>query len=183
MFLDVNNFLDITERQVPKDLFLHVADGIDCNGDFFLHHFISLFLKREGSVCLVSVAQTLHHYLTVARKLGVNLQTAQSDGRFITVDCLTTLSLGHAPAIIPAPTSTNERTVVSGNSATKIRKVYETVKEAVDMLRRNPGPDGAPRPVCVIIDDLTAFLSLGYSPVEIADFAQYCNIQVCKSLK
>lgn len=69
---------------------LVIKDAVDCDAGFLVAHLLKLMLGLEGrhAVVLVACRHTLPHYVTVMRKLGVNLGAAAAAGRVVALDAL-----------------------------------------------------------------------------------------------
>ncbi|ETW04612.1 hypothetical protein, variant [Aphanomyces invadans] len=69
--------LEFTPLNLPRHEFVVINDVVEAPGAYFMHHITSMFLKAEQRVCVVALANTLEHYASIGRKLGVNVFKAQ----------------------------------------------------------------------------------------------------------
>ena len=72
MFVDLNNILQLQNDNKVLDetkKFVLVTDTQMTSGSFLLFHFISMYLRRNQSVCLLALENNLQHYVNVFRKI------------------------------------------------------------------------------------------------------------------
>lgn len=86
----VNTFLNFDTGCAGESELIAIGQN-NANGSFLIHHIISSAIKEKRCVCLLSFVQKFHHYNSISRKLGVNLQTAQSAKQFVFLDGLDVL--------------------------------------------------------------------------------------------
>lgn len=92
-----------------------MVEEVAADGGFLLHHFSGMFLKGGQAVCLVSFSQILHHYAMVARRLGVALDRAKAQKRFLFVNALSPVAGTSLPATEPGGGA------ITGNGETSFR--------------------------------------------------------------
>ncbi|XP_046865002.1 elongator complex protein 6-like isoform X2 [Xenia sp. Carnegie-2017] len=87
MFSAVNKLLDIDEHHFPQEMFYLISESHN-DGSFFLHHFLTYYLKAGYNVVFVALVQSFAHYSCVAQKLGVNLNAFTQNGKLVFVEGL-----------------------------------------------------------------------------------------------
>lgn len=69
MYTEVNNTLNWSEVNLPKERFVVISDTFNADGSFLLHHFINMYIKASQRVCLVGLEQSYLHYFSISRKM------------------------------------------------------------------------------------------------------------------
>ncbi|CAG8433848.1 9609_t:CDS:2 [Ambispora gerdemannii] len=180
----------------PSGSSILIKDTIGAEGGFLIHHFLVNQLKAEKHAVLVSLAQTMQHYATIGRKLGINLQIAQQKGTFSYIDGLTHL-------YTTAPSSSNDSTInppstISTNlrqqslisdafltncdsssslSSPSLSHIYSTIKSVITTRHNIPGSR-----LALIIDDLSALLYAGCNVCNLIEFFKACRL-LCQKQK
>ncbi|CAG8457101.1 16705_t:CDS:2 [Acaulospora morrowiae] len=189
--LDVALSFPNKNNLVPVKTSILITDTLLSQGNFLIHHFIVNQIKSNKHVVLVGISQILNHYLSIERKLGVNLTLAVQKGILSFVDGLTSL---HSPAnatastaISPPPaavlsTSASESTLNSSNNDTTslymketLQNFYSNIKNIV--VTRHSSQDSN---VLLIFDDLSALAYSGFQVKDILEFWRACRVLVEK---
>ena len=115
-----------------------LRDSLASDGGFLLAHILKLLLGLDGRhrVVLVAVRQTMVHYGTVFRKLGLNVSALAAAGRVVLLDALRP-SRGHPEQLLD------------------LRILHKAIADACAVKTTSLEP---PSPVCLLFDDLTVSL-------------------------
>ncbi|XP_046865001.1 elongator complex protein 6-like isoform X1 [Xenia sp. Carnegie-2017] len=168
MFSAVNKLLDIDEHHFPQEMFYLISESHN-DGSFFLHHFLTYYLKAGYNVVFVALVQSFAHYSCVAQKLGVNLNAFTQNGKLVFVEGLK-LALENLKTV--DVTENNPLSyLTSKDPKFSLKMLYKMIESKICSL--NEG-----HPYLMMIDDVSVFLSLGVSTVDIQDFLHYCQIAV-----
>jgi len=103
MFPDLNNFLDVDVGHLPMGKCILTVEISGANGSFVLHHFLSLALRGETTVCFLGLAQTFHHYTCVGNKLALNLSRLRDSGKLTFVDVLSLIGSDFVKLSVTTP--------------------------------------------------------------------------------
>ncbi|XP_070533113.1 elongator complex protein 6-like isoform X2 [Ptychodera flava] len=173
MFSELNAVLDHSPDRPPQGNFILLSDSL-ADGSFLIHHFLSLFLKGGHRVCFVSLSQTFSHYNAVGLKLGVNLTSAVERNQLVFVD-----GLKYSLQLFES------RETVEDNPFRCLRDEEKTLQPLYQMIRDSllKSSDEIDKPVLVLIDDLSMFLSIGFSVVNVYDIMHYLVTMICGQLK
>eukprot|EP00887_Chlorella_sp_A99_P003394 scaffold7.g3394.t1 len=122
---------------------LLLRDCLEADGAFMLLHAMKLAAMGQPAADLVLVAARhgAAHYVAAGRKAGLALPALQSQGRLAVVDVLASLAV--APLEPRAP----------GVPLVSLRALAESITDAAAGLQVD---SGAERPLCLLVDDLSA---------------------------
>jgi len=135
-----------------------ISDGVGCDADFLVNHFLHAFVKAEAPTVFLHLAQTFSHYNLVGSKCGVNLQTAIEKKLLSAIDGMKLLS----DALTPS-------SAADETPLTRIifDVVIETVNAVVGNIDSFPHPH---HPPLILIDDLSLLSALGVSHRDVIAF-------------
>jgi len=156
MYPSFTSVLNLSVEDLSKGEFILLEDN-QTDGSFMLHHFISLFIKGNASVCLVGFAQTMVHYSTIGKKLGLNLMSSIEnnqlkfiDGMNLFQECLET---GNTPSDEMDPID--------------LRRLYTEIKTTLESFSGS-------KPLLLVLDDVSLLLNCGVNKNSLANFMHYC---------
>ncbi|KAF0686341.1 Aste57867_21843 [Aphanomyces stellatus] len=151
---------------LPAKEFILINDVVEASGTYFIHHFTSMFVKADQRVCLIGLGNSLEHYRSVGRKLGVNVQNAQNSRMWLHIDGLSSpydWCDGNG-----APES---NAFQASSSEDDLRILVCRVRDFVTQ---------SDRPCVVVVDDITA-LSIDYGVSHTLNFLRFCRRLVFKT--
>lgn len=147
MFADLLPVFGFGEHTPPRGQCLYLSDaGLD--GGFLLHHFLSLFLKGGNAACLVATEQVFSHYLLVGKRMGLNLAQLRDTQKLTFIDLLSP----------PSPL----RMLASDPSA-----LFSSLLSQMQAM-----VSATTTPLCLLVEDLSIFLTLGAAPAAVLDFVR-----------
>ncbi|XP_064617824.1 elongator complex protein 6-like isoform X1 [Liolophura sinensis] len=173
MFPDINNFLDIKGNFDFAGDIIAISDS-KTDGSFFIHHFLSLFLRQRRHVCFVGLQQSFTHYNSLSMKFGLNLNKLRETGDLTFIEGLKLIG----ESII----SSKEESQISDEHSspeqwTKSLVQDLSLKELFLHIQNLTSQVNKQAPV-VIIDDICVLLNLGVSHKEIITFIHYLKSQI-----
>ena len=62
------------DKQSEKQFYL-IKDTYDISGNFIINSFLNFLLKNNKKIFFLSLTQTYAHYVSVSKKLGLNIET------------------------------------------------------------------------------------------------------------
>uniref|UniRef100_S4RUY2 Elongator complex protein 6 n=1 Tax=Petromyzon marinus TaxID=7757 RepID=S4RUY2_PETMA len=142
------------------------------DGGFLIHHFLSSYVKDGWKVCFIAMAQSFHHYATVAQKLGVNLGLARRDGQLVVLEGLTALRDLALDRVGERAEPAFPCSVLRNGYSESLRDLYTSVKHC--LLSSEPGSP-VQRPV-LIVDSVNSLSTLGFSVPATLAFLHYCRV-------
>lgn len=150
------------------------------DGSFIIHHFLSMYIKGGLKVVFLALVQSFSHYNNVAQKLGVNLSSAVQNGQVTYLDGLKLISeaLDDGDHVDPAEHHTAGN---ADNPFVNIRNQTFTLQPLYNRIKSSMIDTVGQSPCLLLIDDLTALISIGVRVQEIADFTHYCSTLMCFS--
>ncbi|XP_028405158.1 elongator complex protein 6-like isoform X2 [Dendronephthya gigantea] len=176
MFIALNKLLDIDEDVPPKGKYYLISESHN-DGSFLIHHFLSFFLKGGYNVCFIALVQSFTHYSSIAQKMGVNLNTTIQKGKLTFVEGLTCAVQSLETNEMALDLQDNPFTgLTSSDSKFSLKLLHDKIQEEISKFEND-------QPFLLLIDDVSAFLGLGVSVVDIQDFVQYCLLSVSSSDK
>lgn len=175
MFSDLNNFLDIDVDHLPMGKCILTVEISGANGSFVLHHFLSLALRAETTVCFLGLAQTFLHYTCVGNKLALNLSRLRDSGKLTFVDGLSLIGSDFLRSSVTMPVPDQSGLEEKHDNGKQLLKhLFAIVKQAIEKL---PGyPDV---PTVLIVDDLSILTSVGCKEYDVSAFFQYLQTMLC----
>lgn len=179
MFAEFNSLMNFSEKSPPKRKFVLVTDEQN-DGSFIIHHFLSMYIKGGLKVVFLALVQSFSHYNNVAQKLGVNLSSAVQNGQVTYLDGLKLISeaLDDGDHVDPAEHHTAGN---ADNPFVNIRNQTFTLQPLYNRIKSSMIDTVGQSPCLLLIDDLTALISIGVRVQEIADFTHYCSTLMCFS--
>ncbi|CAI2169336.1 1412_t:CDS:2 [Funneliformis geosporum] len=170
----------------PNKRSILITDTLSASGNFLIHHFIVNQVKSDKHVVLVGLSQIFNHYLTIGRKLGVNLTLATQKGLLSFIDGLTSLysqtdgfSKSTSTTItIPTAVLTCTASSISNSQTSKeiLQNFYKVIKQTI--VARHSSIDDSR--VCLIFDDLSILLYAGFNVRDILEFVKACRMLIEK---
>ncbi|PKC74686.1 hypothetical protein RhiirA1_529390 [Rhizophagus irregularis] len=178
----------------PNKKSILITDTLSASGNFLIHHFIVNQIKSDKHVILVGFSQIFNHYLTIGRKLGVNLTLANQKGLLSFIDGLTSLysqtdlfskfnSTVTATTITTTTTTNNQTSVLTCDSLSdspiskeSLHNFYKIIKQIIET--RHSSIDDSR--VCLIFDDLSVLIYSGFSVRDILEFVKACRMMIEK---
>ncbi|GES76842.1 elongator complex protein 6 [Rhizophagus clarus] len=185
----------------PNKKSILITDTLSASGNFLIHHFIVNQIKSDKHVVLVGFSQTFNHYLTIGRKLGVNLTLANQKGLLSFIDGLTSLYSQNSQtdsfskinsAAEAATTTTTTKTKTNQTSALtcsysnslsdspiskeSLQNFYKIIKQIIET--RHSSIDDSR--VCLIFDDLSVLIYSGFNVRDILGFVKACRMMIEK---
>jgi len=136
-----------------------ISDGVGCDADFLVNHFLHAFVKAEAPTVFLHLAQTFSHYNLVGSKCGVNLQTAIEKKLLSAIDGMKLLSEALTPS------SASDETPLT-------RILFDAVIETVNAVVGNvdSSPPHPPHNPPLILIDLSLLSGLGVSHRDVIAF-------------
>lgn len=150
MYPGFGALLSLTVEQLSKGEIILIEDN-NTDGSFLLHHFISSFLRGNGNVCIVGFAQTLVHYSSIGKKLGINLNSAKESNQLIYVDGMKMLL---------------ECLQDESSEPLDLKRLFSKIKLTCETLGEKPS--------LLVIDNLNFLINAGVDAEKVADFMHYC---------
>ncbi|KAJ7383717.1 Elongator subunit elp6 [Desmophyllum pertusum] len=184
MFADLNALTDFSEKCPPKRKFLLISDSQN-DGSFLIHHFLALYIKGGFKVFFVALVQSFSHYNIVAQKLGANLGSACESGQVTFLDGLKLVSEGLDDKSKQEYSFEKPQTTVSDNNGDdsnpflNISNHNFTLQPLYNRIKSSLGKET--KPCLLLIDDVTALLSIGIHVQEVISFIHYCSVMMCSS--
>ena len=180
MFPFLNDILDIEVNKTPPDgKFLLISESQN-DGSFLLHHFLSFYLKGGCSVCFIALVQSSTHYNCVAQKLGVNLISSIQKGQLTFIEGLKYAAQCmniESSAKMPSNRQSNPyHGLTLRDPKFSLKPLYEKISEEISKFQND-------RSFLLLIDDVSVFLSLGVSAIDVQDFVHYCQVAACTKQK
>ena len=160
-------------QQLPeKELILISSDSAD--GTFLLPHFLTLFLKAESNVILLTAAQTPDHYKVICSKFGVNLGRCQQEKKFKILNLLEASLRCYVEETNASSESDSDLLAAFRNNSMKL--IYKEIKSNLNLESKN----------FVVLDDISILLSIGFSEKDLINFIHYmkvlCGTSICAFL-
>lgn len=168
MFIGLNTILNINNQTPPKGKFFLISEA-HSDGSFLIHHFLSFYLKGGHKVCFLALVQSFSHYSSISQKLGVSLSSSIQNGKLVFIEGLKCALKGMD---IPEEKVDENPFVGLGKPNFSLKPLFEKVKEEILKIA-----DGDP--YLLLIDDISVLLSLHVSAIQVQDFVQYCQVNVC----
>ncbi|KDO30207.1 hypothetical protein SPRG_19768 [Saprolegnia parasitica CBS 223.65] len=145
-------------NDVPRGQILLVNDVVEANGCFLLHHLTSMAVRAEQRVCMLALSNSVEQYTSVGRKMGVNVQAAIAQQRWLHIDGFSRPYDWCATAPTDGSFSMTDAATTSDLHALFLRVQSFVAADA-----------------CVlVIDDLTA-LAAFYGVASTLAFVRYCR--------
>ncbi|CAG8481307.1 6139_t:CDS:2 [Funneliformis mosseae] len=176
------------DNLLPSKRSILITDTLSASGNFLIHHFIVNQVKSDKHVVLVGLSQIFNHYLTIGRKLGVNLTLATQKGAFSFIDGLTSLysqtdgfskststTITKPTAVLTCSTRTSSMST-SPISKELLQNFYKVIKQTI--VARHSSIDDTR--VCLIFDDLSILLYVGFNVRDILEFVKACRMLIEK---
>lgn len=170
MFPDLNSLTNFDEKSPPKRKFVLISDCQN-DGSFLIHHFLALYLKGGFKVFFVALGQSFSHYNNVAQKLGTSLSSACDSGQVTFLDGLKLVS----DSLKDDSEEGNNADDV--NPFKNLRSQTFTLQPLYKRIKSFLGKET--KPCLLLIDDLTALLSIGIHVQDIVNFIHYCSTLMC----
>lgn len=155
MSTDLFTLLDLPSKFSVYKLLLVTSDDLN-NASFVVHSLLQSRLRTKATVnvnpvvTLITLNQAYSHYSTVAAKaFGLNFKSLKDDGKLVCFDLLSQLDQ------------------FSPNGQFDLKQFADSVVEHIVNSYADQATQQSP---CVIVDDLTTFLSLGCSLQEVCRF-------------
>lgn len=170
MQTQISQFLAADPRSFPSNENIIIGDR-SSEGSFLLHYFLTLSQRQARPLVVVALAQSFHHYNSVAQKLGSNLISACNDSKTVVfIEGLK--ALGN---IFDRSSSTDKfepfcDLLNNGDSLS----LLQHIKSSIDGLSQSESIDHSLGPV-VIIDDLSVLLAAGVAQRDVILF--YSGLQ------
>ncbi|XP_013385640.1 elongator complex protein 6 [Lingula anatina] len=167
MFIDLNNILDIDEKQPPDRISISISSSQTDNG-FLIHHFLSLYIRNGYNVCMVSFTQSFSHYNNVGQKLGVNITAARDNGTLIFIDGLKLIN--ECLFASPGDSGGVEKNPFSFVSDPKpdLKNLYDHIKQTITSFSSH-----STVPTLLLMDDLGILTDLGVPVLAVGDLMMY----------
>lgn len=166
--------LDASSPQPQEGSFVLLTED-QTDGGFLIHHFLSSYVKDGWKVCFIAMAQSFHHYATVAQKLGVNLGLARRDGQLVVLEGLTALRDLTLDRAGERAEPTFPCSVLRPDSES-LRDLYTSVKHCLSSSEPgSPVQRPVQRPV-LIVDSVNSLSALGFSVPATLAFLHYCRV-------
>lgn len=173
MFVELNNLMGHGISSLPRGKFILITDDM-VDGSFIISHFLSLYLKSGNSVCMLGMAQSSNHYNNVCSKFGINCNQFRNKGNFIFIEMLTLLK---------------QRSTVTARSESekilnqKMQNILTAPEKSVSDLilcftEYCDSVTSSDSNLLFLIDDLSLFLTLGFTLEQIADFIHYIMVKL-----
>ncbi|XP_014663518.1 PREDICTED: elongator complex protein 6-like [Priapulus caudatus] len=176
MFAELNSVLDIHQNCSLDGKFILVTDN-QVDGNFIVSHFLSLYLKRNNSVCFLAFSQSFNHYNNIGLKLGINCTRSREQKQLVFIDGLKACLESFVPTRSDRTSSTDCRNksdcafnFVSEVTSSPLRNLFILVKEQLGILASRNCP------TVLIIDDVEPLLDLGLSAADVVDFLNYISV-------
>lgn len=161
MASDVLAALDLDKESLMGQFFL-IKEMSGSEAHFIHSCLIARQIKDQGSVCLVTLHNSFHHYHCVGQKMGYNLDKLKEAETVKSVDCL---------SLVSDTLISSKNADCTAYNKIKIDDLFDIVNKAVkSLLSKHPS-------VFLIVDDITGLLEMGYTIIEVNTF-----VQLCKSL-
>jgi len=187
MFTDLNNALCSSSSAIVSEhgSFVLIADALQADGSFLLHHYILSYLKGGGRVVLVGLEQSFFHYFSVARKMGVNLNSEIQLGNFVFVNALSSpysdyTSTPPSTSSISAPSSGSEFTFQDA-SLESLKALYRRLSllchgedTGVGLQGSNSVSSSTNRKTLLSVDGISILCNV-FSHFEVAQFLIQCH--------
>ncbi|KAL9961410.1 hypothetical protein ACROYT_G030343 [Oculina patagonica] len=172
MFPDLNSLTNFSEKRPPKRKFLLISDSQN-DGSFLIHHFLAMYMKGGFRVLFVALVQSFSHYNNVAQKLGANLSSACESGQVTFLDGLKLVS----DSLDDDSREGNDAD--DTNPFRNLRDQTFTLQSLYNRIKTSLGNET--KPCLLLIDDLTALLSIGVQVQDVINFMHYCSALMCYS--
>ena len=152
MFIEIQSALRLDKHSIENKR-INIVQEPSTDASFLLHHFVSLAVKSNCNILIISLEQTFGHFYGIGMKLGYDLLKLQKKGQVIFYDALKT---AHGSYLNNTECTDNDADIFEFHSGkTTLSSFITVIKEKID------GFSDKTRPVFVIIDKLSLFLSLG----------------------
>eukprot|EP00112_Aurelia_sp_Birch-Aquarium-sp1_P019741 Seg4947.2 transcript_id=Seg4947.2/GoldUCD/mRNA.D3Y31 product="hypothetical protein" protein_id=Seg4947.2/GoldUCD/D3Y31 len=152
MYPGFSSVINLSVEDLSQGEFILIEDN-QTDGSFLLHHFIAAYLKAGANICLVGFSQTLVHYASIGKKLGLNLNAARENNQLTFIDGMS-LFLECLEDQDPSGET---------NQPIDLKRFHQTLKSTV-----------SDKVTLLIFDDITSLVNSGVSAETVADFMHYC---------
>ncbi|XP_020628482.1 elongator complex protein 6-like [Orbicella faveolata] len=174
MFPDLNSLTNFSEKSPPKRKFVLISDCQN-DGSFLIHHFLTMYIKGGFKVFFVALVQSFSHYNNVAQKLvSINLFICHLFIYLFNINffplLITLLSINLLPVRVNVDT---------GIFVFVCRGQTFTLQPLCNRIKSSLGKET--KPCLLLIDDLTALLSIGIHVQDVINFIHYCSTLMCYS--
>ena len=164
MFPEIQSALRLDKHSIQNKRITLVQE-LSIDGSFLLHHFISSAVKSNFNILIVALEQTLGHFHGVGMKLGYDLLKCQKKGQLIFYDVLKSAHLSYLND--PQNNSnTNHVLDFHSESSKTLNELFKVLKAKVEEFTDKS------KPLIIIIDKLSLFLSLGVKLSQVIKFTQ-----------
>ena len=162
MFNEIHSALRL-DKYSCENKRINIVQGLSSDASFLLHHFTSAAIKSNANVLLVAFEQTIGHFHGVGMKLGYDLFKLQKKGQFLFVDGLS--NVHHSYAKEPnCEMGKNDIFDFHSNLESALNNLLTIVELKISEFEDNS------RPLYVIVDKLSIFLSIGITTSKIIPF-------------
>lgn len=163
MFDDLNILTGWDSNRVPeKEVILISSKSAD--GSFLLHHFLSMFLKANHNVVLLTASQTLAHYGVVCSKFSVNIEKFQNLNKLKVMNILDASLLMYDDGLLESPGESPG--LFQAFEQNSMKYIYEEIKKNLDPESRN----------MIMLDDITVLLNIGFKENDLINFVHYMAV-------
>ena len=86
MFKQLESIIPGFELDPKKPMKILMEDCNACGGEFIIYSLLELYLRENTKVAFVASQHFYPHYLSVMKKMGINLQTSIDSGDLLYID-------------------------------------------------------------------------------------------------
>ena len=161
MFPEIQSALRLDKHSVENKR-INIVQEPSTDASFLLHHFVSLAIKSNSNILIIAFEQTFGHFHGVGMKLGYDLLKLQKKGQIIFYDVLKN---AHISYLNDETYSPNADIFDFHSKETKtLSNIFNIIKQKINQFLDKT------RPLFLIIDKLSVFLSLGVKLPAVVNF-------------
>ena len=113
--------------RLPEKQWINVEDTLKLTGDFMLMHLLEIYLKKGYGAIVISTGNTLFHYQSILRKLGLNSTALINQGKFHFISCLVPVEYLDSSSSSSSSSSSNAEPRTCEQLYQKIRGIFTQV--------------------------------------------------------
>jgi hypothetical protein len=164
--------LDWSEDRIPVGSTVFVQDALASSSNFLVSSLMRLVLRGSGCILLVSFENSIAHYFSAAKKLGINLTQAEKSNKFTFYDGLTAMLPSGLVSPPQAAPELPQGVPVACGGVFDDRSISQLLCVVRDRARAVQSEHA---PCCIVVDGLSALLSFVESPAALLKFVQGCR--------
>jgi len=162
MFNEIHSALRL-DKHTSENKRINIVQDPTSDASFLLHHFTSVAVKSNANILLIALEQTIGHFHGVGMKLGYDILKLQKKGQFVFYDALKNVHQSYQNEH-QSKESTENVFDFDSNFENALSNLSKTIENKISEF------EDSSKPLYVIIDKLSLFLSIGITISKIIPF-------------